>query len=151
MPMFPPSEKPASNQPANDEPISYEARLRDALNLIIAVGVFIWPWYNGDDLTTHGSIRTRILAIVIGSVSLWILVHQRQILAECLNAALGAALVTTPWWHGGIDATRLDSAVAGAVILAFSISCAIQIRRESSMSRFERLGEFLIRASPHNN
>src|SRR5476649_478186 len=101
MPISPPSQKPAP-----------EVRLRDVLNLIIAVGVFIAPWYNGDDLTTHGSIRMRILAIVIGSVSLWIFVHQRQIFAECVNAALGAALITAPYWHGGLDATRLDSAIA---------------------------------------
>jgi hypothetical protein len=134
-----------------DEPASNEVRLRDVLSLFIALGVFIAPWYNGDDLNTHGSIRMRILAIVIGSVSLWIWIHQRHVLAECLNAALGAALITTPCWHGGIDATRLDSAIAGAVIFGFSLSCAIQITRRSSAARFERVGEFVIRPTPHNN
>jgi hypothetical protein len=151
MPISPPIAEPGSNQPANDELISYEVRLRDALNFIIAVGVFIAPWFNGDDLSTHGSIRMRILAVLIGAVSLWIWMHQRHILAECLNAALGAALITTPYWHGGIDATRLDSAIAGAVILGFSISCAIQIARGSSAARFERIGEFTMRSTPHNN
>ncbi len=130
---------------------SYQARLRDTLNLIIAVGVFIAPWYNGDDLSTHGSIRLRILAIAIGAVSLWVMVHQRHVAAECLNAALGAALITTPYWHGGVDATRLDSAIAGVVILGFSISCAIQISREVAATRFERIGEFSIRSMPHRN
>jgi hypothetical protein len=137
--------------PAKDEPASNEVRLRDVLNLFIAVGVFIAPWYNGDDLSTHGSVRMRILAILIGSVSLWIWMHQRHIVAEGVNAALGAALITTPCWHGGIDATRLDSAIAGTVILGFSISCAIQLARESSAPRFERLGGFAIRSTPRNN
>jgi hypothetical protein len=134
-----------------DEPISYQVRLRDALNFIIAVAVFIAPWYNGDDLSTHGSVRMRILAIIIASVSLWIWMNQRHMLAECVNAALGAALITTPYWHGGIDATRLDSAIGGTVVLGFSISCAIQIARESSAARFERIGEFRIGCMPHNN
>jgi hypothetical protein len=151
MPISPPSAEPISNHPAIDELASNEVRLRDVLNLFIAVGVFIAPWYNGDDLTTHGSIRMRILAIVIGSVSLWILIHQRHFLAECLNAALGAALITTPCWHGGIDATRLDSAIAGAIIFGFSISCATQIARKSSVKGFEHLGEYVMRSKPHNN
>lgn len=132
------------------EPISNQARLRDALNLIIAAGVFIAPWYNGDDLTTHGSIRMRILAIVIGALSLWILLHQQHILAEGVNAALGALLITTPCWHGGIDATRVDSAIAGTIILGFSASCAIQIAREAS-ARSERFGKFSVRSMPHQN
>jgi hypothetical protein len=136
--------------PAKDAALSYQVRLRDALTFIIAIAVFIAPWFNGDDLTTHGSIRMRILAIIIGSVSLWIWFHQRHIAAECLNAGLGAALVTTPYWHGGIDATRLDSAIAGVVILGFALSCAIQIAREASAAKFERIGKFRI-GPVHNN
>lgn len=93
----------------------------------------------------------RILAIVIGAVALWTFERQRNILAECLNAALGAALITTPCWHGGIDATRVDSAIAGAVVLGFSISSAVQIGRESPAARFERISEFRIGLMPHNN
>ena len=151
MPVSPPNAGPAPNRPARAEPISHEVRLRDVFNAVIAVGVFIAPWFNGDDLTTHGSIRMRILATIIGAFALWIFEHQRNIVAECLNAGLGAALITTPCWHGGIDATRVDSAIAGAVILGFSISCAIQIARASSATRFGRIGEFRIGPMPHNN
>lgn len=121
----------ATNGSANDYWASSETRLRDTLNLTIAVGVFIAPWYNGDDLTTHGAIRLRLVAVAIGALSLWIMLHQRNVIAEWVNAALGAALITTPCWRGGIDATRVDSAIAGVVIFAFSVSCALQIVREN--------------------
>lgn len=56
--------------------------------------------------------------------------HQRDVKAELMNAALGIALITSPLWRGGIDAHRVDMGVAGAIVAAFSASCAIRIIRE---------------------
>ena len=35
-----------------------------------------------------------------------------------------------PLWRGGIDPYRVDMAAAGAIVAAFSVSCAIRIVRE---------------------
>ena len=132
---------PATWIPPNEGLATSDVRLRDTLSLMIAVGLFIAPWFNGDDLTTHGAIRLRIIAIAIGALSLWIMVHQQNAVAEWVNAALGAALITAPCWHGGIDATRVDSAVAAAVVMVFSVSCALQIARR----KHDHSGHFNLR------
>ena len=117
---------------------SGDVRLRDVIALILGVAITVAPWFNGDDVATHGALRLRFIAIAISVVSLWIIAHQRQALAEWLNALLGIMLVSTLIWRHGADAQRLDSVVAGLILTAFSISAAIQIQRE--MHRASLLG-----------
>jgi hypothetical protein len=113
---------------------SDDVRLRDVIALILGVVITVAPWFNGDDLATHGALRLRFIAIAISVVSLWIIAHQRQALAEWLNALLGILLVSTLIWRHGADAQRLDSVVAGLIVTAFSISAALQIQREVQRS-----------------
>lgn len=110
-------------------------RLRDMLNLVIGVVIIVGPWFNGDAAATNGAIRLRLVAAAICAVSLWIVVHQHSGIAEWLNAALGAALISAPCWRGGIDPERVAFAIAGAMVSVFAASCALQISRES---RFDR-------------
>jgi hypothetical protein len=111
---------------------SVDVRLRDVIALVIGVAITVSPWFNGDDLATHGALRLRFIAIAISVVSLWIIAHQRQALAEWLNAMLGILLVSTLIWRHGGEAQRLDSVIAGLIVTVFSISAALQIQRESS-------------------
>jgi hypothetical protein len=119
---------------ANDQS-SYEVRVRDVVTLVIGVGILVAPWFNGDDAATGGSIRLRIIAAAICAISLWLLGHQRDRFAEWLNAALGAAMVTAPFWRGGVDGGRIDFAIAGAIVFAFSASRAVQIGRSVHLPR----------------
>lgn len=112
------------------EASSPQVRLRDAIDLILGVAIVVGPWFNGDAVSTHGAIRLRIVALAICVVSLWIMFHQHQVGAEVLNAGLGIALISAPCWRGGIDAQRIDFAFAGAVVLAFSASCVVQLARK---------------------
>jgi hypothetical protein len=105
------------------------------LNLVIGVVIIVGPWFNGDAAATNGAIRLRLVAAAICAVSLWIVVHQHSGIAEWLNAALGAALISAPCWRGGIDPERVAFAIAGAMVSVFAASCALQISRES---RFDR-------------
>jgi hypothetical protein len=112
-----------------------EVRLRDVINMIIGVMIAVAPWFNGDDAYSHGAIRLRFVAACICGLSLWIIVHQRDVKAEFMNTALGIALVTAPLWRGGIDPYRVDMAGAGAIVAVFSASCAIRILRERRVER----------------
>ena len=114
---------------ATDDADSHQVRLRDMITLIIGIGIIVAPWFNGDDLSTHGAIRLRIIAIAICALSLWLLDHQRHVLAEWANAALGVVLAVAPFWRGIIDAQSVGSTVAGVVIIACSASCALQSAR----------------------
>jgi hypothetical protein len=107
-----------------------EVRLRDVINMIIGVIIAVAPWFNGDDAFSHGAIRLRFVAACICGLSLWIIGHQRDVKAELMNAILGIALITAPLWRGGIDPYRVDMAAAGAIVAAFSASCAIRIIRD---------------------
>jgi hypothetical protein len=113
--------------PLYDETGSSQVRLRDAINLVLGVGIIVAPWFNGDDVSTHGAIRLRLVAFAICAVALWIISHQYQVGAELVNAGLGIALISAPCWRGGIDAQRIDFAIAGAVVFAFSASCVVQL------------------------
>jgi hypothetical protein len=114
-------------------------RLRDMIALVLGVAVVIAPWFNGDDVTTHGAIRLRVVAFAVCAVSLWIIVHQRDIVAEVVNAALGLALITAPCWRGGLVAQSIDNAVAGAIVFVFSATCVVAIARERRASRSGRI------------
>lgn len=130
--MFQPPHAPSAETSSGvDMGSSPEVRLRDVINLIIGVIIAIAPWFNGDDTYTHGAIRLRFVAACVCAVSLWIMMHQRDLRAQIVNAALGIALVTAPLWRGGIDRYRVDMAAAGFVVAVFSISRAIQISRNS--------------------
>jgi hypothetical protein len=107
--------------------------------LVLGVAIVIAPWFNGDDLTTHGAIRLRIVAFAVCAVSLWIIVHQRDIVAEAVNAALGIALITAPCWRRGLAAQSIDNAIAGAIVFVFSASCVVAIARERRASRAGRI------------
>jgi len=135
MPMPSPSVPREAELRAADDQSSYEVRVRDVINLVIGVAIVVAPWFNGDDAATGGSIRLRIIAAAICAVSLWLLGHQRDRLAEWLNAALGAAMATAPFWRGGIDAGRIEFAIAGAIVFAFSASRALQIGRAAHLPR----------------
>jgi hypothetical protein len=117
------------SSPGSDAEDAPEVRLRDVINMIIGVIITIAPWFNGDDAYSHGAIRLRAVAACVCIVSLWIIMHQRDVRAQFVNAALGVALVTAPLWRGGIDPYRIDMAAAGLVVAAFSLSRAIQILR----------------------
>ena len=123
-------DQPTATPPAIDADEASEVRLRDVLNMIIGIIIAIAPWFNGDDTFSHGAVRLRFVAACVCAVSLWIIVHQRDVKAEIVNAALGIALITAPLWRGGIDPYRMNMAAAGAIVAFFSISCAIQIFRK---------------------
>jgi uncharacterized membrane protein YfcA len=114
---------------------STEVRLRDMISLVAAIFIVAAPWFNGDDALTHHAVRMRLVALAICAVSFWILFHQRQALAEWINAALACALITAPCWRGGVDAQRVDAATAAILVAAFSISCAVEILREKRRDR----------------
>lgn len=99
------------------------------INLIIGVIITIAPWFNGDDAFSHGAIRLRFVASCVCIVSLWIIMHQRDIKAQLVNAALGVALITAPLWRGGIDPYRIDMAAAGLIVSVFSVSRVMQMYR----------------------
>lgn len=107
-----------------------EVRLRDVINMVIGIFIAVAPWFNGDDAYSHGAIRLRFVAACVCALSLWIIVHQRDLRAEIMNTVLGLALVTAPLWRGGIDEYRFDMAVAGAIVAVFSATSAFQIVRE---------------------
>jgi hypothetical protein len=125
-PPIAPSGSPSSQA---DEENGPEVRLRDVINMIIGVIITVAPWFNGDDTYTHGAIRLRAVAACICIVSLWIIMHQRDVRAQFVNTALGVALVTAPLRRGGIDPYRINMAAAGLLVAAFSLSRAIQILR----------------------
>jgi uncharacterized membrane protein YfcA len=114
---------------------STEVRLRDMISFVAAICIVAAPWFNGDDALTHHAVRMRLVAIAISAVSLWILFHQRQAVAEWINAALACALITAPCWRGGLDAQRVDAATAAILVAAFSVSCALEIAREERRDR----------------
>ncbi len=122
---------------------SFGVRLRDMINLVIGVVIIVGPWFNGDAAATNGAIRLRLVAGAICAVSLWIVMHQRHRAAEWLNAALGAALISAPCWRGGVDLERVTFAMAGAIVLVFAASCALQISRET---RFDRAWASIVRS-----
>jgi hypothetical protein len=113
-----------------------EVRLRDFINLIVGVIIVLTPFFNGDAIVNNGAPRLRFIAIAIVALSLWILFHQRQAVAEWLNALLGIALVTAPIWRHGVDIQRIESLVAGAIVCVFSVSCALQVMREARAARY---------------
>jgi hypothetical protein len=116
-------EMPESMQP-------YQARLRDTLSLMVGTAIVLAPWFNGDDAATHGAVRLRLVAAAVCFVSLWLMVHRSDIRAESANLALGAALMTAPFWHGTFNPARLDIALAGGMVFVFAISCIVELRRE---------------------
>jgi hypothetical protein len=106
-----------------------QARLRDTISLMIGTGILIAPWFNGDDAATHGAVRLRCIAAAICFVSLWLMTHRSDRRAEWANVALGAVLLTAPFWHGTLNAARIDVALAGGIISAFALSCIVELRR----------------------
>jgi hypothetical protein len=127
---------PASRTEAPDVP---EVRLRDVINMVIGIMITVMPWFNGDDGFSHGAIRLRFVAACICGLSLWIILHQQDVKAEVMNTALGIALITSPLWRGGIDPYRVNMAIAGAIVAAFSASCVIRILRERRVKQtFDR-------------
>ncbi len=120
-----------------------EVRLRDVINMIVGIVIAVAPWFNGDDAYTHGAIRLRFVAACVCALSLWIIVHQHDLRAELANAALGIALVTAPFWRGGIDPYRFDMAVAGGIVAVFSVSSAIQIVREKHTAKPRDFANFI--------
>src|ERR1019366_6660498 len=121
--------------PASHAIDSRAVRLRDVMTMIIGVVITVAPWFNGDDAYTHGAIRLRFVALCICALSVWIIIHQRDVRAEWANTVLGLALVTAPLWRGGIDPYRLQMALAGAIVAAFSASCAVRIIREERAAK----------------
>jgi hypothetical protein len=140
-PAAPSVESPSRQVDAENAP---EVRLRDVINLMIGVVIAITPWFNGDDTYTHGAIRLRAVAACVCIVSLWIIMHQRDVKAQFVNTALGVALITAPLWRGGIDPYRVDMAAAGVLVAAFSLSRAIQIMRAQPVA-----ANGLAEAPPH--
>lgn len=113
-------------------------RLRDVINLMLGLAIIIAPWFTGDDASTHGAIRIRLIAVGVCAVSLWVMSHQRDQVGEWWNAVLGAALGTAAFWHAGVGLQRLECGIAGAIIIAFSVSSALQIARENRSGRKPR-------------
>ena len=122
----------AAGRQGIDDAAAVPVRLRDMIDMMIGVTIFIAPWFNGDAFATDGSVRLRFIAMAVSGLSFWLLFHQRQAVAEWINAVLGALLVAAPLWRGGVSAQHVDSMIGGAVICVFSISCAIQLHRESA-------------------
>ena len=111
--------------------------------MIVGIVIAVAPWFNGDDAYTHGAIRLRFVAAIVCALSLWIIVHQRDLKAEVANTLLGLALVTCPLWRGGIDPYRLDMAIAGAIVAAFSASSAWQLVREKRAAKPRDFATFI--------
>jgi hypothetical protein len=111
-----------------------QVRLRDFMNLVVGVIIVLTPFFNGDSVSTHGAVRLRFIACAIVVLSLWILMHQRSELAEWINAGLGAALISAPIWRHGVDAQRIETEIAGAIVVLFSLSCAIELRAPARRS-----------------